>query len=145
MCIYCIFEIIITKNIGENKLKDLSYEPLGDELEIDNFLLAENPDVPIELINAAAYVGGYLVRRLKKIHSNKSISECKFCCLLLSGQDFDLHLFCTLKEFEDYSNKEHLNYCSKEFIDLIVKWDKIFIFIMLKLNIIINSGKKYLQ
>ena len=56
MFIYCIFQIITTRNICEYKLKDLSYEPLDNESVLDKFLLVENSDVSIEYINAAPYV-----------------------------------------------------------------------------------------
>ena len=144
MYTYCIYQIITTKNIGESKLKHLSYENLDDESVIDNALLAENDGPAIKFINVAAYVGGYLIRRLRKIHSKESITECKFCCLLLSEVDLDIYLFCTFKEYEGDSKKEHLNYCSKRFLNLLMKWDKIFLFNDLELIIIVNSGKIYL-
>ena len=69
-----------TKNIGENKLKNLIYKD-HDESQLDNCLLGNEDNGRIEQINTATYIGEYLIRKLKNLHSKKSVSinECEIC------------------------------------------------------------------
>lgn len=78
---------------------------------------------------SAAHFSGFIARKLMKEHLKKikcSLSECAICSYILSSVDYNIHLFTTFKEFSDSSSK--LLYCSQDFIDIIMKCERIFLF-----------------
>jgi hypothetical protein len=84
----------------------------------------------MEVDGAVTYFTGYLAHKLNNYHikyKGTSVSSCEACAHIFAKKDLTLHLFTSFKEYVELKD-ESLTYCSREFIDLIVKYERIFLY-----------------
>ena len=69
-----------------------------------------------------SYFSGYLLKKIGEFHAKNlkiSLKKCNHCSTNLEAQNFNLHLFVSLKEYKDGPNSEpSLNIVLKHFLTL---------------------------
>lgn len=72
-----------------------------------------------------------MLKKLINFHSaslHSDLSSCSTCNKIIAKPDLNHHLFITFKEYKDDADNFSLKYCSENFINIIVTYEKYFLF-----------------
>lgn len=81
---------------------------------------------------ASSYFAGYMAYRLDRYHRRNlksKVADCSHCSDILADRDLSIHLFTSFKEYKEQScANSGLRYCSDNFIDTIIEFERVFLF-----------------
>lgn len=94
-------------------------------LQLPKEVSGENPEV----VQATAYLGGFILLKCNVFHlkqTNSTINDSCICHILVAEDvDLSLHLYNTFKEY-DGDSRSNLKYCSETLVLLLLKWEAVF-------------------
>lgn len=116
---------------------------LATQEEVEEALIFNGPTVVGRLfesahdVNAAALFSGYFIFWFNKKHrqlSGRTLENCEHCSLLQCDvADINIHGFTFFKDYsQTFDNTGYLKYCSKDFMNVIIEYERIFLYFFSK-------------